>query len=313
MWGEYALRANERGWEIARELAVLLTRGMPTLSGRRTLDVGSGVGGTVIGCGTFGAEAIGIEPDAERRVLAKANAADHELSVRFVAADLLDPTLLGRIGEFDAVTAIKVVEHVDDAEAGVQALASLTAEGGVVLTDIPNGRSVGAVRADGHYLLPGLTLIEDRALAARYHQLSGAPGVYDVTDHHGIDTYVAWFERAGLTVMDVVHTDVADPSSLDSGLEDARVAVEGAIASMDGDSEVGRVLSSELVEYLNRVDTHRSDQPWLERHVLTNTWRIVASKGPIQRKSNRRLEARARRVAKRIPGLQAWVRRVRSQ
>lgn len=311
MWADYALRANERGWAIAKELAALLTKGMPTLQGRRTLDVGSGVGGTVIGCAAFGAEAKGIEPDSERRALAQANADDHHLDVHFVAGDLLDPALSDRIGEFDAVTAIKVVEHVDNARAAVEALSSLTMSGGLALVDIPNGQSVDAVTAEGHYLLPGLSLIPDRRLAARYHELSGAPGRYDITDFHDIGSYQAWFEAAGFSAVNVVHLDVADAGTLDGALGEARTAVEGAIRAVGSDTEVGRALSLRLGDYTAQVEQRLSDRDWIERHVLTNTWRVVASKGSIERRSNRQVEAWARSAAKRIPGLQAWIRRVR--
>ena len=292
---------------------MILSAGMPSLAGRRTLDVGSGVGGTVIGCARFGAAAVGIEPDAERRALALANAKDHNFDVRFEPGDLLDTGLSERIGQFDVVTALKIVEHVDDARAAVRALSSLTKDGGVALVDIPNGRSVEAVKADGHYLLPGLSLIEDRAVAASYHGTAGVAGDYDVTDYHDIDAYLDWFAQAGFDSVEVHHIDTADSDSLDATLEEARRAVGGAIESVGRDGEIGRALSSALAEYLEQLDAHRSDDAWLERHVLTNTWRVVARKGRVRRRSNRRLESWARRVAKRIPGLQAWVRRVRGR
>lgn len=313
-WARFVLTTNVRGIELAGRVAAHLTDGEPTLAGRRTLDVGAGCGGAVVGCTAMGATALGIEPDPRLLMLAEANCADVGPGPEVLAADLLDPDLRHRLGRFDAVTANDVLEHVADAEAGVHALGSLVADGGIVVATIPNGDACGFVQADGHYLLPGLTLLRNRPDAVAYHAARYPKQVYDVGNYHSYDEYAAWFAAAELTLLDVEHIEPGEVRDLAIDLADAERAVRAAIEDYAMDDSVRLALEQGWAAYLERVDAARDlEHLEAERRLSARFWRIVAARGEVARIPHHKGRVAFRSAAKRIPGLAPLVRRLRRQ
>ncbi len=315
MWADFRLSANLRGDEVAAAAARHFTRGRPTLTGRRSLDVGCGLGGVAVACARLGAEAWGVDPDPELLAFARANAADQPRPPRIEAADLLEPGLTDRLGRFDVVTAEDVLEHVDDAEAGTRALAGLLAERGVLVTTVPNGDAVAHVRADPHWALPGLTLLADRADAAAYHATRNRAERYDVGDYHGYDAYAGWLADAGLRVVRVEHMGETPLAALDADLEAAEAAVRGAATALP--EELAAALGDGWEAYLERVAEARGLAPEETRRRLAVTaWRFHAVKGPARRRwswtgPSTPAAHRLRGFAKRLPGARravTWVR-----
>jgi 2-polyprenyl-3-methyl-5-hydroxy-6-metoxy-1,4-benzoquinol methylase len=313
-WADFVLTSNLRGIELAGVVAAHLTDGQPTLRGRRTLDVGAGCGGAIVGCARMGASATGIEPDPRLLALAVANCADAGPGPDVEAGDLLDPGLAERLGVFDAVTANDVLEHVTDAEAGVHALGSLVADGGIVVATIPNGDAVGFVAADGHYLLPGLTVLRHRPDAVAYHSARYPDQTYDVGNYHSYDEYASWFAAAGLTLLDVEHIEDSEVRDLAVDLADAEHAVQSAIGDDGLPSGVRRALEAGWITYLERVDAARKLSPVeAQRRLTARFWRIVASRGKVARIGHHRGRVALRRAAKGIPGLRSLVRKTRGR
>ncbi len=304
LWGDFALSANLRGREMALDLAGRLSRPVPTLAGRTALDVGCGVGGGAVALASLGAATTGIDVDEQRVRLATANAVDHRVAVRFSADDVLDPAARERLGEFDVVVAEDVLEHVSDAAAGIRALYELLAAGGLARVTIPNGDAIPFVAADGHYLLPGLTLLRDPAVAAAYFDASFDWGEYDVGNYHSYDEYRAWFSEAGLGVADVCPIDVVD--QFDAELEVARTAVARAADDRALPAHVREALTEGWKSYAERVAAaRRLDPAEAQLRIGARFWRFYLTRGAVDRRWSlwpRRAWA-LRAALKQVPGL----------
>lgn len=304
LWAEFSLTTNVRGQELAWQVARRLTDGVPTLADRSSIDVGCGLGGTAVECARLGSDAVGIDPDPDRVGLAIANGADSGASIRFETGDLLDGDLRRRLGRFDAVIAQDVLEHVVDAREGVHALAELASDGGLVAAVIPNGDAASFVLADGHYLLPGLTLLRDRPAAVEYHKVRFADGEYDVGNYHSWDSYAAWFAAAGLTIVEVEHIGGVPWDQVDATLDAAHLAIGEVLAGLP--ESVASGLTEGWSDYMDRVAAARAlPRPQAERRLSVESWRVYASQGPLRQRAHKRTRVRARRLAKRIPGMRA--------
>ncbi len=306
LWAEFSLTTNLRGQELAWQVARRLTDGVPTLAGRSSIDVGCGLGGTAVECARLGSDALGIDPDPERISLAAANGEDSGASVRFEAGDLLDANLRRQLGRFDAVIAQDVLEHVDSAEDGVHALAELADDGGLVVAVIPNGDAASFVLTDGHYVLPGLTLLRNRPDAVSYHGALLPDDNYDVGNYHSWDEYASWFEDAGLSIVEVEHIGGIPWGQLDATLDAARLAIDEAKETLP--ESVGTALTAGWLDYVDRVREARAlPRDEAERHLVVESWRVYASRGPLRVQAHKRTRTRLRRLAKWIPGMSALV------
>lgn len=193
-WFEYGMSGILRGDGV---LALLRHR-LDDLPGRRYLDVGCGLGGSLIAFSRAGFEVTGIEVDVERLRLAEANCRDLGLIERVHLASIMDRERIASLGRFDVITMIDVIEHVDDAERAVRHVLELLAPGGVLLMQIPNQDALDAVARDGHFNLFGITQLA-RGDAERLHQLL-FEFPYDVGDYHPLRRYRAWLEEGGCRV-----------------------------------------------------------------------------------------------------------------
>jgi len=105
----------------------------------RVLDVGSGVGGFVVGCRELGYRAFGVEPD---RIGTASQLTSIQIASRRVRANVFSAAL----GEglpfadetFDLVTLNQVVEHVPDAMAVLREAARVLRPGGAMYVACPN-------------------------------------------------------------------------------------------------------------------------------------------------------------------------------
>lgn len=312
LWSQFVLTTNRRGRELAVEAARRLT-GRRSLAGRRTADVGSGHGGAAVGCGCLGAEALGIEPDPVARALAEANAADSGRAVRFLDDDLLDPELPSRLGRFDVVTANDVLEHLADPEAGVHALGALVRDGGLVAATIPNPNAVSFVAADGHYGLPGLTLLRRREVAVAYFDQRFSELEYSVGEVHAFDAYARWFDEAGLVMLEVEDLDPTPWRTFDRDLAVAEQAVLGAAMDPGLPRRVRDALAAGLKRYLELAATGRRLSAQSRRRLLTaQFWRIWATRGSGPHRLRGKWRSRMRRAAKAVPGVPGLVQRART-
>jgi cyclopropane-fatty-acyl-phospholipid synthase len=106
-------RSQEDDLNTAQELKLdYICRKLRLKSGERLLDIGCGWGGLVLHAAqNYGVEAIGITLSQQQQELAKARIQDAGLSSR-CRVELLDYRDAARLGTFDKLASIGMVEHV---------------------------------------------------------------------------------------------------------------------------------------------------------------------------------------------------------
>ncbi|MEP3225388.1 MAG: bifunctional 2-polyprenyl-6-hydroxyphenol methylase/3-demethylubiquinol 3-O-methyltransferase UbiG [Parasphingorhabdus sp.] len=104
------------------------------LKGKRALDVGCGAGLVCEPLARMGAAVTGLDAAPENIAAAQAHAKPQKLKIDYqnVAVELLDQI------NFDLVTSLEVIEHVDDPKAFVQGLARALADDGLMILSTPN-------------------------------------------------------------------------------------------------------------------------------------------------------------------------------
>ncbi len=196
MWAEFTLTSAERGWR-----AVEMLGGPRSFRGKRVLDVGAAYGGFLVAAAHAGAKAlVGVDVDSKLLDLARLLLADHEVGARLEVADITDTTLPDRLGTFDIVFCNDVLEHVQDLDSTARNLAGLLKPKGRLFLEIPNGLAITYIESDGHYKLPGITLLDhaeaERWFRAFYEDQYG----YNTYFYAPVDYYLALFSRTGVTL-----------------------------------------------------------------------------------------------------------------
>lgn len=285
-WLEYALTTNARGEAVVQEI-----QPRHSVEGARSLDIGCAYGGTPIACALAGADAHGVEIDANLLELAKLNLADHPgIRCTLLAGDILQHGLAERLGQFDIITCDNVIEHVEKASALIATLSRLLNPDGVCLLGIPNAFSCSEVVRDGHYGLFGLTLLErERAIA--YYAAAGNTDPYSVGEYcFSFDDYAQMFRDAGLTLeaMSPVAYSAAAVEALASERADVRRIFEEQVADHTIPPAFVDELRAAVEEYLARFATRyaeyrsagnaRSKQRLGTRLLTENQphWRVLA-------------------------------------
>jgi len=288
VWFDYAMSTNRRG----RDLCDLIFA-LPQLSRapRRFLDVGCGFGGLLAAFAGRGYEVRGIEIDAERVGLARANCRDHgrmDADEVVTAGDILDDRLVDALGRHDVVTVVDVIEHVLDVPRALAHVARLLNPGGLALLEIPNRHSLRFVARDGHFSLFGITLL-DREQAMAYHR-SAFRFAYDVGDYFNLDDYRRQLEGLGcqFAVVGTIPEETAfgDVPALVEGMRSAfeRYVAEtrpGLPPSVDAALQVnlGEYTAALARDYQDALaDSGR--RPAFEERYLPDFWRVVAVKAP---------------------------------
>jgi hypothetical protein len=97
-------------------------------------------------------------------------------------------------------------------------------EGGCIFLEIPNGNAVKYVRADGHYKIPGITLLDFEDARHLHQQHFPEATNYDTYFYGTLDYYLAVFSRHRVTLrlLDVPAGDDASIARLTSEVEDLR-------------------------------------------------------------------------------------------
>ena len=104
------------------------------LVGKRTLDVGCGAGLLCEPLARLGATVTGLDAAPENIAAAKAHAEPQGLAIDYRNQAIED--FAGR--DFDLVTSLEVIEHVDDPQAFVNGLAAALADDGLMIMSTPN-------------------------------------------------------------------------------------------------------------------------------------------------------------------------------
>ncbi len=118
----------------------------------RLLDVGCGAGIAAEALAKCGHTVLGLDASAEAIAAAEAHASGLGLSLAYRAGAAED--LVAEQLRFDAVTALEVIEHVEDPAAFMQLLASLVVPGGKVFVSTLNRtmRSLAVAKIGAEYV-----------------------------------------------------------------------------------------------------------------------------------------------------------------
>jgi SAM-dependent methyltransferase len=186
VWFNFALTANKRGQQTARFVAQHIPDRVSDAK-PRYLDIGSGYGGSLVAFSKLGFEVQGIDINDQLIGLANANLQDHNLTDCNHKMSILEDGLAERLGTFDVITLLAVIEHVADVPQTLYNAVRLLNPGGILMLDIPNKYSLTFVAHDPHYNLFGLMLYEhDRALEFFHHYYSLD---YDVGEFYPLEYY----------------------------------------------------------------------------------------------------------------------------
>ena len=145
----HAMNPLRTRW-IAERLARHTGRDAAALGGLTLLDVGCGAGLAAEALARRGARVTGLDMAAEALEAARFHAAGQGLSI-----DYRQGRPEAFAGQFDAVTALEVVEHVADRDAFLAALARAARPGGMVFLSTLNrtARSFLFAKLGAEYLL----------------------------------------------------------------------------------------------------------------------------------------------------------------
>lgn len=104
------------------------------LTGKSALDVGCGAGLLCEPLARLGAKVTGVDAAPENVEAAKTHAALGALAIDYRAGELTEQ----RLGKFDLVTSMEVVEHVADPAAFIAGLAAHLKSDGMMILSTPN-------------------------------------------------------------------------------------------------------------------------------------------------------------------------------
>lgn len=161
-------------------------RALRPLSGRRAADVGCGAGLLCEPLARLGADMVGIDAAPENVAAARAHAERQGLAIDYRPGSI---DMLGA-DPFDLITAMEVIEHVEDPGRFIGGLAGALRPGGLLIMSTPNRTPLSRVTmitlAEGLGAIPRGTHDWGRFLTPdELHRLLGEAGL-EVLDTTGL-------------------------------------------------------------------------------------------------------------------------------
>jgi len=280
MWFDYALSANWRGEQLYQFIKPYLSK-----EPQRYLDIGCGFGGCLVAFARQGVEVCGIEVDQQRIEFAKANCKDYQINARVFQLSVLEDQIEDRLGTFDVITCMDVIEHLLDVPKALQKMANLLKPGGLLILEIPNKDSLSFVASDGHFNLFGITLLP-RTEAIEYHRKFFS-FEYDVGYYHPPDFYETELKGLGLQpqmISSSLHPvrEIRETDQLISKAIRSYIRFLGETHSKLPEKLTQRIKLN-FATYMNRFLTDLSKMPEgtqrveaFRRRYLTDFWILIA-------------------------------------
>jgi 2-polyprenyl-3-methyl-5-hydroxy-6-metoxy-1,4-benzoquinol methylase len=208
---DYTFSTNTRGRNLAAQLrgwGVPLESSEP--SRKSYLDVGFAYGGYLAAFASLGYDVTGVEISEKFGSLGRLNLESFDYAVDTRMGDFLSDEVLTGERQFDLITCTDVIEHVMDPEAGLRKICRLLKPGGTAYVAYPTKLSIPYVRADGHFQLFGLTLLDYFRARAAYIMYKDWPE-YEVSDFYEPEWYLNTARSAGVEAELVYDSSVPVP------------------------------------------------------------------------------------------------------
>jgi 2-polyprenyl-3-methyl-5-hydroxy-6-metoxy-1,4-benzoquinol methylase len=270
---EFAITANDRGREVAR----ILGRRM-NIAGRDFIDVGCAYAGFLVAFSECGARVSGIELDPQLIRLAGANLSDTGLTA---AVSCKDATKFSELAEYcnrvDIITCNDVIEHVSDPYSLLKNISLMLRENGAAYFEIPNRYNPSYVRADGHFGIFGITLLNFDD-AKKYYELIRPGSSYGMGYYMEFDQYEFMFDNLGFKIelLEESFNHISFQSVLDD-VDKIREECESKLATVP--PELKELVDARIRDYLNAVEfISQRDKQQFMLNFGPGFWRILAKK-----------------------------------
>jgi 2-polyprenyl-3-methyl-5-hydroxy-6-metoxy-1,4-benzoquinol methylase len=254
----------------------------------RYLDVGTGYGGFLRAAKEAGfKEVVGIELQQDLVDLASANV--HGLpGAQVLKEDFLTGDFSG-IHRFDLITCNDVIEHVDDPHLAIQKMSELTNENGCICFEVPNKNAIEFVKADGHFLIFGITQLPREHAADYYAAYTGSEkNVYffEMGEMYELDWYFKELKENGLSAFIADTHSIGDLEDVPRLMDDLRQAYEKWQAETKPtlDVALAKRITSAVERYMQNLEkdlSNLSDDPSkirFKNKYLRTFWTIIATR-----------------------------------
>ena len=225
-WLDYALSTNQRGQTVLNTIKQFI----PSVLGKRYLDIGCGYGGSCIAFSSEGAESVGIDYNDRLLAFARENHKDHPaLNIVFQKIDVMDWNQVKALGKFDIITCDNVIEHVADPGRLIAFCRQLLKPDGLLYITAPNAFSIGQIRKDCHYGLLGVSLLDPDDGAVYLKSALNMP-FYDVSWYYRYGNFSQLFSHFGLSVklLNPYQVSPVDIQNLFNEYEDLLIEIENS-------------------------------------------------------------------------------------
>jgi len=254
----------------------------------RYLDVGTGYGGFLRAAKEMGfKEVIGIELQPDLVELAKANIHDLQgaqvLTGDFLKGDF--STLKG----FDLITCNDVIEHVDDPELAIQKMSKLRNEDGCISFEVPNKDAIPFVKADGHFLIFGITQLSKND-AAEYHSaytgVDKSYYIFEMGEMYELGWYFEKLSESGLSAFIADTHSIGDIENVPDLMADLMAAFEEwrEVTKPGLNKTVAELVTFSIEKYMKNLEfdfNNLSDDAskiQFKNKYLRSFWTIIAKK-----------------------------------
>ena len=255
----------------------------------RYLDVGTGYGGFLRAAKEAGfREVVGIELQQDLVDLARANIdglpGAQVLKEDFLTGDFSD------LQRFDLITCNDVIEHVDDPRLAIQRMSDLTNEHGCICFEVPNKDAIEFVKADGHFLIFGITQLSKDQAAEYYAAYTGTDkSIYDfeMGEMYELGWYFSELKDKGLSAFIADTHSIGEIQDVPRLVEDLKLSYEKWQTETKPklDEGLAQRIASSVETYLQCLQhdySNINDDPSKVRFkdkYLRAFWTIIATRG----------------------------------
>ncbi len=214
-----------------------IERNLFPVCGRKSLDIGCGIGGLVVALKLKGAKAIGFDDDARTIEICRLRAKYYGLDNDFFMGDVLHIPFANDY--FDVVTATGVLEHVKDREKAVREITRVAQN---IYISLPNP----SCPREGHYKIFWVPYMP-KILARGYLKLRGFnPQFFERYVYYlSIPKAIKLLQRQGMVVENITKRDIYNKLSNPEQIESSNLKrkIAGIVKMMKLSTLIAKIYS----------------------------------------------------------------------